>query len=66
MASTAGSAILKIPLSLPGRGDTWDGYACYKPFAILEKDRWMLWYNGRRGVPEQMGLAYHEGEDLGF
>ena len=28
--------------------------------------RWLLWYNGRRGRVEQIGLATHEGEDLGF
>jgi len=26
----------------------------------------MLWYNGRRGSDEQIGLATHAGEDLGF
>ena len=46
--------------------DTWDAAACYKPFAIQEKDRWMLWYNGRAGALEQMGLAIHKGTDLGF
>jgi len=45
----------------------WDGLSCYKPFAVYEKehDRWLLWYNGRnRG--EMIGLAIHDGEDLGF
>ena len=48
--------------------DAWDGDACYKPFAILdqEDDRWMLWYNGRNGNVEQIGLAIHPGHDLGF
>ena len=27
---------------------------------------WLLWYNGRKGGVEQIGLALHEGEDLGF
>jgi len=26
----------------------------------------MLWYNGRHGWLEQIGLAIHDGEDLGF
>jgi hypothetical protein len=43
----------------------WDGDACYKPFAILDGDRWMLWYNGRRGDLEQIGLATRQGTDLG-
>lgn len=44
----------------------WDHDACYKPFAICDDGRWLLWYNGRRGGLEQIGLAIHEGEDLGF
>jgi predicted GH43/DUF377 family glycosyl hydrolase len=44
----------------------WDGDACYKPFAVFDGQRWRLWYNGRRGAFEQIGLALHEGEDLGF
>ncbi len=46
--------------------DEWDADACYKPFAILDGKRWLLWYNGRRGGLEQIGLATHAGEDLGF
>jgi predicted GH43/DUF377 family glycosyl hydrolase len=49
------------------RGETgWDEVACYKPFAILEGDRWLLWYNGRGGGTEQIGLAVHEDVGLGF
>jgi hypothetical protein len=40
--------------------------AVYKPFALLEQNRWPLWYNGRHGSVEQIGLAIHEGLDLGF
>jgi predicted GH43/DUF377 family glycosyl hydrolase len=46
--------------------DGWDADACYKPFAIFDGDRWLLWYNGRRGSAEQIGLATHPGADLGF
>ena len=46
--------------------NTWDASAAYKPFAIKEKNRWMLWYNGRNGSVEQIGLAIHAGTDLGF
>ncbi len=42
------------------------GQACYKPYAILDGPRWMLWYNGRREGLEQIGLVTHKGEDLGF
>lgn len=55
------------PIIAPGKG-TWDANACYKPFAIFDKqtNRWLLWYNGRRKRSEQIGLASHEGDDLGW
>lgn len=45
--------------------DKWDGDACYKPFAMEHDGGWMLWYNGRKGPFEQIGLARHD-KDLGF
>ena len=53
------------PIIRPGLGK-WDQDAVYKPYAILDDRRWLLWYNGRRGGVEQIGLATHEGEELGF
>jgi predicted GH43/DUF377 family glycosyl hydrolase len=53
------------PIIRPGK-DRWDHDAVYKPFALWDGKRWLLWYNGRRGGDEQIGLALHEGEDLGF
>jgi predicted GH43/DUF377 family glycosyl hydrolase len=53
------------PILRPGKGK-WDEDAVYKPYAIFDGKRWMLWYNGRRGGVEQIGAAFHEGEDLGF
>lgn len=53
------------PILRPGAG-TWDRDAVYKPFAILDGQRWLLWYNGRHGGTEQIGMAVHEGVDLGF
>jgi predicted GH43/DUF377 family glycosyl hydrolase len=53
------------PLIRRGR-DKWDHDAVYKPYAILEDGRWRLWYNGRKGDVEQIGLVTHEGEELGF
>jgi len=38
----------------------------YKPYAIYDGAKWLLWYNGRHGGLEQIGLALHPGEDLGF
>ena len=48
---------------VPGK---WDGDACYKPYAVFDGTRWLLWYNGRQGSVEQIGLARHDGGDLGF
>jgi predicted GH43/DUF377 family glycosyl hydrolase len=46
--------------------NAWDHDACYKPYALFDGHRWLLWYNGRHASIEQIGLAIHEGEDLGF
>jgi predicted GH43/DUF377 family glycosyl hydrolase len=53
------------PIIRPGQ-DKWDHGACYKPFAIFDGRQWFLWYNGRRGSLEQIGLALRPGESLGF
>ncbi len=53
------------PVIRPGAG-RWDHDACYKPFAIFDGTQWLLWYNGRHGHLEQIGVALHAGEDLGF
>ena len=53
------------PLIRRGQGK-WDHDAVYKPYAILDDRRWLLWYNGRKGDVEQIGLATHDGADLGF
>jgi beta-1,2-mannobiose phosphorylase / 1,2-beta-oligomannan phosphorylase len=37
--------------------DAWDADACYKPAVCHDGKYWRLWYNGRRGVPEQIGLV---------
>jgi len=52
-----------IVRSDPGQ---WDHDACYKPYAIFDGEKWLLWYNGRHGGLEQIGVALHPGEDLGF
>lgn len=53
------------PIVRPGMGK-WDQDSCYKPFAVFDGQKWLLWYNGRKGGDEQIGLATHDGEDLGF
>jgi hypothetical protein len=37
-----------------------------RPVVIKNGGRYQMWYNGRKGGVEQIGLAIHEGEDLGF
>ena len=53
------------PVIRPGvTSDSWDYDSVYKPFALLSKGDWYLWYNGRRRSKEQIGLAIHPGGDL--
>jgi predicted GH43/DUF377 family glycosyl hydrolase len=53
------------PIIRPGKG-RWDQDAVYKPYALFDGRQWLLWYNGRKGGVEQIGVAVHQGEDLGF
>lgn len=53
------------PIISPGQGQ-WDADACYKPYAIFDGQKWLLWYNGRHGDSEQIGAAVHQGRNLGF
>ena len=46
--------------------ENWDGEACYKPFVLFDGKKWMLWYNGRKGHVEQIGLVLHEDKELNF
>jgi len=52
------------PLVQPD-ADTWDCSACYKPTVAIEKEGIKLWYNGRNGGNEYIGLVTHEGLYLG-
>ena len=47
-------------------GFGFDADACYKPYAVFSRDKWMLWYNGRNVHLEQIGLATRNGPSLGF
>ena len=62
---TAWERLPANPIIRPGEGK-WDHDACYKPYALWDGARWLLWYNGRHGGLEQIGLAMHDGEDLGL
>lgn len=50
------------PIIGPEKGD-WDAHAVYKPTLCYnsESDELMLWYNGRKGKKEAIGLAYKYG-----
>lgn len=51
------------PLVSPIKG-TWDEDSCYKPSALYdnEMDCWRIWYNGRAGGKEFIGLATKQGD----
>lgn len=53
------------PIISPDTG-AWDSEACYKPFVLFHENRWLLWYNGRRGIKEQIGLCIHDSPILNF
>ena len=54
------------PIIGAGEPGAWDADAVYKPYALWNGERWLLWYNGRRAHVEQIGLAFHESADLGL
>ena len=54
------------PILRRGPAGSWDADAVYKPYALQTEGGWMLWYNGRKGRLEQIGLARHPGRNLGF
>lgn len=53
------------PIIEPSRGG-WDRHAVYKPYAVWDGMHWLLWYNGRRGRREEIGLARRGRYSLGF
>ena len=53
------------PIIRPGK-DQWDHDAVYKPYAIFDGKTVAAVVQRAQGGVEQIGLAIHEGEDLGF
>ena len=53
------------PIIEPDKG-MWDGDACYKPTVVWNEAerKWMLWYNGRLGEDEFIGLAEYGKREL--
>ncbi len=51
------------PLVAPTPGE-WDADSCYKPSALYDaaRDEWRIWYNGRAGGAEYIGLAVKKGD----
>ena len=47
---------------------TWTCDAVYKPYVVWQPhhDRWLLYFNGRCGSVEQIGIAIKKGRDFGF
>lgn len=52
-----------ISAGLPG---AWDSESIYKPFLYYDErnDRWLMYFNARRGTTERIGIAMHDGKDL--
>ncbi len=53
------------PIVRPTPGG-FDADACYKPCALFDGEKWLLWYNGRREHVEQIGLVTKAGPELDF
>lgn len=51
------------PLIIPDK-NSWDGDSCYKPSAVYDstENKWRIWYNGRLGNEEYIGLAEAYGD----
>lgn len=47
-------------LCLSPTSNAWDSDAVYKPSCLMYKGKKYLWYNGRSGNQEYIGLAVHE------
>ena len=57
--------ICQLLLISPARGETSAGWKKSEGNPVMGT-KWLLWYNGRHGRLEQIGVVLHEGEDLGF
>ena len=63
-ASTIGSGTRPTRSSVPDQANgTTTPATSPSPFTTA---KWLLWYNGRHGSLEQIGLVQHPGLDLGF
>jgi predicted GH43/DUF377 family glycosyl hydrolase len=55
------------PILKPGTSG-WDADAIYMPYLLPDtaNNRWLLYYSGRHNWSEKMGIAVHQGIELGF
>jgi len=53
------------PIVIPTK-EKFDNNACYKPSAIFDKNknRWILWYNGRNYNKEFIGVTMHSNKKI--
>jgi len=52
------------PILYGGKPGAWDVEAVYKPWVMKDKNRWLMWCNGRRSAIELIGLYIHDGNEL--
>lgn len=55
------------PIVAPGSEGSWNCDAVYKPFVLRDNvnGRWLLWYNGRCGEVESIGISSLKGNNFG-
>ena len=56
------------PIVSPGpRRDSWNCDAVYKPFVVHDEvsQQWLMWFNGRCGGLERIGMASMRGDSFG-
>ncbi|MDR2704188.1 MAG: hypothetical protein LBC02_00260 [Planctomycetaceae bacterium] len=49
----------RMKVFFDNHSDCMNASVCYKPFAIQEKDRWLLWYNGVSDASADVLLKIH-------
>lgn len=64
----------RLPAPVPAAAETTAGSKKFDGNPVMggkygtyfDGQKWLLWYNGRHGGLEQIGVVLHDGEDLGF
>jgi beta-1,2-mannobiose phosphorylase / 1,2-beta-oligomannan phosphorylase len=60
-------ASVENPIVAPLPEPSWNCDAVYKPYALFDEatQQWLLWYNGRCGHLERIGMSSLKGLSLG-